>query len=291
LPISFQRFFCSKRKKTKKKLAVVILWFIFDSSCASKALKQNLRQTKINNMKTLIKSAIIGLALAGLAQATPSSYVTQNLTQNVSATSSSFTFNQFDSTLGTLSAVDLIINSSTLQGSVTLTRSSGTRIYTDLSAQLLLAGGATLLPDLTNNEYASPALSFLRTPSGDFTMNGANTSRTFTVNGTTQSLIGASPVTLSINSSVFANYTGSGTVLYTSSILEGDENTGTGSTALDPSNLLSPTSLTLRYTYTPSSGPSAVPEPGQVAASLLLLGGIGGYVFIKRRRKSAVAAA
>ena len=242
-------------------------------------------------MKTLIKSAIIGLALAGLAQATPSSYVTQNLTQNVSATSSSFTFNQFDSTLGTLSAVDLIINSSTLQGSVTLTRSSGTRIYTDLSAQLLLAGGATLLPDLTTNEYASPALSFLRTPSGDFTMNGANTSRTFTVNGTTQSLIGASPVTLSINSSVFANYTGSGTVLYTSSILEGDENTGTGSTALDPSNLLSPTSLTLRYTYTPSSGPSAVPEPGQVAASLLLLGGIGGYVFIKRRRKSAVAAA
>ena len=53
-------------------------------------------------MKTLIKSAIIGLALAGVAQATPSSYVTQNLTQNVSATTSSFTFNQFDSTLGTL---------------------------------------------------------------------------------------------------------------------------------------------------------------------------------------------
>ena len=121
-------------------------------------------------------------------------------------------------------------------------------------------------------------------------MNAANASRTFTVNGTTQSLIGASPVTLSINSSVFANYTGSGTVLYTSSILEGDDNTGTGSTALDPSNLLSPTSLTLRYTYT-SGDPSAVPEPGQVAASLLLLGGIGGYVFIKRRRKSAVAAA
>jgi hypothetical protein len=55
-------------------------------------------------------------------------------------------------------------------------------------------------------------------------------------------------------------------------------------------NMFAPTSLTLRYTYTPSD-PSAVPEPGQVAASLLLLGGIGGYVFIKRRRKSAVAAA
>lgn len=34
---------------------------------------------------------------------------------------------------------------------------------------------------------------------------------------------------------------------------------------------------------------AGVPEPGQVAASLLLLGGIGGYVFLKRR-KSAKAA-
>ena len=31
-------------------------------------------------------------------------------------------------------------------------------------------------------------------------------------------------------------------------------------------------------------GSAAVPEPGQVAASLLLLGGIGGYVFLKRRK-------
>jgi hypothetical protein len=30
--------------------------------------------------------------------------------------------------------------------------------------------------------------------------------------------------------------------------------------------------------------PSTVPEPGQVAASLLLVGGIGGYVFLKRRK-------
>jgi hypothetical protein len=37
--------------------------------------------------------------------------------------------------------------------------------------------------------------------------------------------------------------------------------------------------------------PAAVPEPGQVAASLLLLAGIGGYVFLKRRKaaKSALA--
>jgi hypothetical protein len=36
--------------------------------------------------------------------------------------------------------------------------------------------------------------------------------------------------------------------------------------------------------------PAAVPEPGQVAASLLLLGGIGGYVFLKRRKVAKAAA-
>ena len=36
--------------------------------------------------------------------------------------------------------------------------------------------------------------------------------------------------------------------------------------------------------------PAGVPEPGQVAASLLLLAGIGGYVFVKRRQAAKTAA-
>jgi WD40 repeat protein len=43
------------------------------------------------------------------------------------------------------------------------------------------------------------------------------------------------------------------------------------------------------YDIAPSS--SAIPEPGQVAASLLLLSGIGGYVFIKRRKAAKPAVA
>jgi hypothetical protein len=39
----------------------------------------------------------------------------------------------------------------------------------------------------------------------------------------------------------------------------------------------------------PSS--SAIPEPGQFAASLLLLSGIGGYVFLKRRKVTKTAPA
>ena len=36
-------------------------------------------------------------------------------------------------------------------------------------------------------------------------------------------------------------------------------------------------------------GSAAVPEPGQVAASILLLGGIGGYVWLKRRKPRPTA--
>jgi hypothetical protein len=38
-----------------------------------------------------------------------------------------------------------------------------------------------------------------------------------------------------------------------------------------------------------SAAAAAVPEPGQVAASLLLLAGIGGYVFLKRRKAAQAA--
>ena len=41
---------------------------------------------------------------------------------------------------------------------------------------------------------------------------------------------------------------------------------------------------TLGYAYVSSGSPSAVPEPSQIAASLLLLTGIGGYVFLNRRK-------
>jgi hypothetical protein len=39
-----------------------------------------------------------------------------------------------------------------------------------------------------------------------------------------------------------------------------------------------------------STSAAAVPEPGQVAASLLLLSGIGGYVFLKRRKVAKATA-
>jgi hypothetical protein len=62
---------------------------------------------------------------------------------------------------------------------------------------------------------------------------------------------------------------------------EGVFQTGGGITQLFPQ------SFATSY-FTPSA---AVPEPGQVAASLLLLAGIGGYVFLKRRKTAKPALA
>jgi hypothetical protein len=95
-------------------------------------------------------------------------------------------------------------------------------------------------------------------------------------------------VTLSINSP-FTSYIGLSNVNFEAFLLFGDDNTGSGTTNPNTDNLLSPTTLTLRYTYT--IDPVPVPEPGQVAASLLLLGGIGAYVFLKRRKKPAITTA
>jgi hypothetical protein len=47
--------------------------------------------------------------------------------------------------------------------------------------------------------------------------------------------------------------------------------------------------LTNGETVTVNIGPAGVPEPGQVAASLLLLAGVGGYVFVKRRKAAKIA--
>jgi hypothetical protein len=235
-------------------------------------------------MKNPIRSLALGIALFGAASmVNAQSILTSNSTNNVTESGTIFTFNQFDSSLGSLSAVDLIINSSTIQGSFTLNRTSGSRTYSDFTAAL------SIDPSFGFIGYDSTALSFNRSPSGDITMSSGNPNQLVSVSGTNQSLIGGSPVTLSI-AGPFTSYIGLSTVGFSSALLFGDDNTGSGSTSINNANVISPTSMTLRYTYTPS-GPAVVPEPGQVAASLLLLGGIGAYYFVKRRRKSAPAAA
>lgn len=248
---------------------------------------------KLNNMKTLIKSAIISivsLIFVGIARATPSSYVTQNITHSVDTnTGATFTFNQFNTSLGTLSAVDFLINSSTPSGSAVVTNNSLTSNVT----VKLIKSALTFDPDgaLGFSGYSGSDVNLDTTPTAKtptWKVINASGSQVFAINGS-QSLIGGSAQTFSIASSDFSAYLGTSTLSLKASSSINLSTSGAAFT-VDSSLYSALTSTTLRYTYTAAS-PSPVPEPGQVAASLLLLGGIGGYVFIKRRRKSATAAA
>jgi hypothetical protein len=260
-------------------------------------------------MKTLIKSAIIGLALAGVAQATPTaSYVTQNVTNSAITgtldSGTSFTFAKFDSAMGNLTAVDLFVLSSTVQGNLTATRGTGngTVKISNIGAALIIAGalGSGLDSD-SDSQFVSDTLNLNRTPAGDQNLTSVAPSKTFNLVGTSQSIISATtPVVFDLvtpGAFSFSYYTGATGSTFSYIVANflplTQTNTGGGgaTASVTSSNVLAPTTLQLRYTYTPSGDPSAVPEPGQVAASLLLLGGIGGYVFIKRRCRQAVAAA
>lgn len=226
-------------------------------------------------MKTLIKSAIICLALAGVAQAVTyfDSY-TNNQTVDTSGTS--FTFTKFNSSSGTLTAVDLIINSSVPGGSVFFTKTGfGNATYQSLSAGFQVnSDNSTLFDNSVNISLtATPALG-----NGTFQSSSPLARRTFNV-AASQSLLSSVPYTQSIASSEWGDFTGTGSLTLYGVINAEAATTGTN-VSPNYDNLIAPTSLTLRYTYT-----VPVPEPGQVAASLLLLGGIGVYVFIKRRHQ------
>ena len=235
-------------------------------------------------MKNLIKSAIVGLALVGVAQA--ATLDRSDSRSLITSSTSTFTFNKFDTSLGVLSAVNLLITSSTPTGSAEVTNNSPTSIVDVLSidSRIQILGNATLG---LSSGYTGNYTNLDTTPDALFYPINPLSSQTFTVDPG-QSLIGSTTVSLSISKGSLSAYQGSGNVSFRA--LTGITLNTIGSTYSVDSSLYSAlTSMTLRYTYTPGTAP--VPEPGQVAASLLLLGGIGGYVFIKRRRKQAVAAA
>jgi hypothetical protein len=251
----------------------------------SKSAQTKPQTNKLISMINLIKSAILGFALVGVAQA--ATLDRSDSRSLITSSTSTFTFNKFDTSLGVLSAVNLLITSSTPTGSAAVTNNSPTSLVDVLSidSRIQILGNATLG---LSSGYTGNYTNLDTTPDALFYPINPLSSQTFTVDSG-QSLIGSTTVSLSISNGSLSAYQGSGNVSFRA--LTGITLNTIGSTYSVDSSLYSAlTSMTLRYTYTPAS-PSPVPETGQVAASLLLLGGIGGYIFIKRRRKQAVAAA
>jgi hypothetical protein len=235
-------------------------------------------------MKKITLALTIGASVIGSVFAQTST-LDRNASWNLTGSNQNFTFSQFDSTLGTLTAIQLILNSATVSGSVNITNNTGLPISIDaLRSRINLSGTG-----FTSNTTTNTVLPSSPSTSGGFLLGGSS-SQAFTLTST--SLLGL-PSTTAINAGSWAAYTGSGNTPNFTARLVNTVSSDAGDPLNDLTNSFSfsapGTSVTLRYTYTPSIAP--IPEPGQVAASLLLLSGIGAYVFIKRRKKSAPAAA
>jgi hypothetical protein len=238
-------------------------------------------------MKNPIRSIVLGIALLGLASTVMAqSTLTYNANPTIGTTNTTFTFNLFDSNLGTLTAVDLLLTSSTAAGSVSVdTNSSGVSAeFTNLAASIRTSGTGL------SNQF-SPGVNLTLSPGLPYTV-PEDDSQVFSVTGS-QSLI-SSTQTYGINPANWSSYEvagGSGnTPDFTGRAFTSFSITSFSQPATSNTLFTAPSNYTLRYTYTPS-GPVPIPEPGQVAASLLLLGGIGTYVFLKRRKKSATTVA
>jgi hypothetical protein len=237
------------------------------------------------SMKNPIRSLALGIALfAATSMVNAQSILTYNATPTTSVSGTTFSFSMFDSGLGTLTAVQLLFNSSTVSGNITLAGNGEDYDFNSASAFVRTFGTG-----LTNQNTTAQSLSF--SPSLPDSQVGSAT-QVYTLTGS-QSLI-ASALTYNINSLNWSSYLNAGgvgsTPNFTTRLFPSTSISGATPKPTETFNMTAASSYTLRYTYTPS-GPVPVPEPGQVAASLLLLGGIGAYYFVKRRRKSAPAAA
>lgn len=202
-------------------------------------------------------------------------------TQNVnSAGLTNFTFSQFDPSLGTLTAIDLLLTSSTPSGNITVTNNSDTNTSTVTGIQSAL----NILGGTGHSGYSGSSTALNTSPGSTFYAIAASGSQLFTMNPG-QSLIGGVTQTIPISSGSFASYTGLGTVSF-SGYATVNINTFGASYTADSTNYFSATSATLRYTY---SGTAAVPEPGQIAASLVALAAIGTFVLRRRFTKKTSA--
>ncbi len=203
-------------------------------------------------------------------------YITQTVTHNVNDLGSDFVFNEFNSPGNTLTGITLTVGGVDT-GSFTITNTAKTTVITLATDYLTFTYGSETIADVSMN-----SINLVTTPTSPNT--GAiiaSGTHSYTLKGTGNDL-GTYTDNFS-DSGRFASYVGLGTIYFTASNSPGIGLKG-GDYAAHMSTTLANTTMTLTYLYelTP------VPEAGQVAASALLLLGVGGVCV--HRRKAAKSA-
>jgi hypothetical protein len=234
-------------------------------------------------MKNPIRSLALGIALTvclGNSAMAASQSFTNQAVAVANSTFVNLTLNQFNPSLGTLTNVQVTINFVALAGnfSVTATTATAANVASDddPATDIRIRGTGLGYTQVDTTETVTT------TPGVPFTVPG-NSEQTFLVSP--ESILLNNSQTISAGS--FGAYTGTGLVTFQVRSSP-DIVVAGGAFTLDAIPFTATANMTVNYTYTPTA---AIPEPGQVAASLLLMGGIGAYYFVKRRRKSVPSAA
>jgi hypothetical protein len=203
----------------------------------------------------------------------------QSVTNPVSGAGMTFNFNKFNPSLGTLNSITFSILSSIDSGSFFVQNNNVGSVLVRTPRDFL-----TVVDNQASGaDYNGNNRTLATTPStggAGFSLAG-NTSQSFTV--TPISLIGVGPVDYDL-SAYLAAYTGTGFVSFDAAIAPSVTITG-GVVTFDMSGVENSTAMSLTYDYTAA----AVPEPSQVAASILLIAGVAGFVIVRRRKAALVS--
>lgn len=227
-------------------------------------------------MKTnRLRSATMQLLLLTVAAATAAAdTVSFSDTKSVGAAYADFTLGKFNTGLGTLTAVEIKVDFSTLAGSFTVTSMSASPVTVtafDVAFRVRESASNAIGYTLTNATLFDAATS----PDWNTTAVSANSSQVYTIIGGQSYTINAQ----NIDAGFFSAYQSAGGV---GSVIMQGRNTPTiaaagGTYSVDPTSTVANTKMTVTYTYT------AVPEP---ATTGLLAVAAGGAMLLAARRRS-----
>ncbi len=232
-------------------------------------------------MKKALLIAALAAGAISTSQATITYQIGQVVTNSVTTGASTFNFNQFNTDLGTLTAIQVFINSSIDSEGFTI-NNTGTagKAYNPNDFLTVVGPGSYRYDGVTTWFSTTPSL-----PTN--LVNGRNLSNNVDSNSVVSYTIPSTALLTSVDersvfSGEFFHFVGDSTVNFTASI-DPSITTSGGNISSDIGTAIANTTvMEVIYTYDVSTVP--VPEPSQVAASLLLVVGIAGFLIVRRRQ-------